>query len=1251
MSRFTFAFRVATGIGIVVGALVAPAAAQITTGTVTGTVKDQQGAVIPGATVVLVSEAQGTQSSPVVTSTTGDFVVASISPDTYTVEISMPSFKTVKRPGVVVNAGDRRAIGSLTLEVGGTTETIEVRAETPEIQSTTGERSFTIETDAVANLPLATRSFTSLLSLIPGVGEGSNPTRAGDRASTGGGNNNVMMDGVSTMDTGSNRPLVELNVESIAQVKVLTTSYQAEYGRSSGLQITTVTKSGTNQYRGSMYDVERNSAWNANSRQNALNGDPKNIVKQRDWGYSIGGPIGKPGRKNTLFFFHSLEFQPRTAGNDRVRYRVPTEAERLGDFSASTDQNGNLYNSIRNPNISGTCSATNRTACFQDGGVVGRIPASALYATGLNLLKMFPLPNLAAAQGQPYNYEITRPEESVMGYQPVVRVDYRPTGRLRGTVKWGGFRQRKQTINGSIPGFNDTRAPNPVVITASTTVNYNLSPTAFFEGTFGYSHNEQAGCSVGTGGTTMYCQVGLPMNPISNRVNAGLGDLPFLFPGANVLNPNYYAYQALGALNPPIWDGREILMPPSFSYGSRVSSGTPSYAPPNVPFPGFLNVNSTYDVSLSLTKIRGRHTYKAGFYNTHSYKAQQRTGSFGMLNFGQDTVGTNPFDTSFGFANAAVGTFSSYQQASKYVEGNFIYNNTEGYIQDNWRVSPRLTLDYGVRLVHQQPQYDGLGQAANFLPDRWKAGDAPLLYAAGCVDNANPCTGTNRQARDPRTGQLLGPNSSINIGTLVTNTGNLTNGLFLSGQGIAETTYTWPNLGIAPRFGFAWDVTGRQRLVLRGGSGLYFDRPSGNSIFSQVSNPPTSRTVTVRYGQLQNLSKAGLSTEGAPALNVYEYDAKLPASVQWNGGVQMALPFATTLDVEYVGHYSYNLVETVNLNAIDFGSAFLPQFVDPTLPGTTPSATIVPLDQMRSFKGYSSITQSLGRGWVAYSSVQFSLNRRFSKGLSFGFNDTIGIANPGNGPARLEHGADGSYRYRADQSEADSLIGRAPVQRQVMKANFVWDMPDIRSARPMLKAAGLVLNDWQLSGVWSGRTGASYTIGFSYNNGGGNTNLTGSNDYGARVRIVDDPGSGCSSDGFRQFNTSAFQGPPIGSVGLESGNDYLRACFRSTLDMALARNIRFGKRTIQLRVDVFNVPNAAAITARQTSMNLSNPADPVTITNLAYDPTTGLLNDGVNLLSSGAVSVNRSQPKNAGFGVATDFQTPRTVQLQIRFSF
>ena len=1228
---------------VVVAALVptnvSSVSAQITTGSLTGTVKDAQGGVIPGATVTLVNEGQGTRSAPVVSNETGDFIFANVSSGTYTVEVEVPSFKTLNRSGIAVSAGERVSVGVLTLELGGTQEIINVKGEPPLIQSTTGERSFTVTTDAVENLPIANRSFTALAALAPGV--------SGNSRIGGGGTTFVMMDGISAIDTGSNgAPILQMNVESIAEVKVLASTYQAEYGRSSGLQITAVTKSGTNRFRGSVYDVERNSDWNSNSKVNKLNGDPKPTSKERDWGFSIGGPVGKPGGNNKLFFFYAHEFEPRTAGNDVVRYRVPTALERQGDFSQTTDNNGNLYPYIKDPLLPGACNATTQAGCFATAGVLGRVPANRLYQPGMNILNLWPEPNLQAAPGQAYNLEITRPDESILSWQPALRLDYQPTQKLRATFKYSGWQQRNQTINGTLPGFNDTRMQRPVVSSWVTTASYTVTPTTFFEVTYGRSQDELAGCALAQTSTgPHFCTSAIPMGPASDLRGGGLADLPILFPDANVINRNYYAYQAFEMVKPPFWDGTRAWLPPVFTWGSRVAN-----APPSIGITSYLNTNVTQDVAVNLTKVLGGHTLKAGFYNGHALKSSNtQRGSnafpgapFGSVSFAQDTVGTNPFDTSFGFANAAIGSFSSYLQSTSFVETKAIYNNTEGYIQDNWKANSRLTLDYGVRFVHQQPPHDTMGQASNFFPERWNPSDAPLLYVPGCANGVYPCSGTTRQAVNPQTGAFLGPNSTLAIGTLVAGTGNPTNGLVRQGQGIAKTNFVWPRLALAPRFGIAYDVGGQQRLVLRGGAGIFYDRPNASTTTPAAGNPPTSRNVTVRYGQLQSLGSGGLTTEGPPALGgLWVYDPEgLPTSVQWNGGVQRVLPWAVSLDVSYVGQHSFNDVQTTNLNAIDFGAAFLPENRDRTLAASAvPGATALTTDLLRPIRGYGTITQMQQDGWRTYHSIQVSFQRRFRNGFSFGFNDTISLYDRQSTALRLQHNSDGSYVVRDDQDDADRLLGSAVTNVHVMKGTFVWDMPDLKSERAGLRALGLITNDWQLSGIWTASTGAPYAVGFSYQSGGSSTNLTGSPDYGARIRVVGDPGGGCSSDALRQFNTAAFQGPLVGSVGLESGNDYLRGCFQSVFDLSIARNIPLrGGRNIQLRVDMFNAPDSAIITARNTTINLSSPTDPITPANPPFD-------------ASGNVVVARSRPRGAGFGVATNYQAPRSVQAQIRFSF
>src|SRR5436190_10186604 len=295
------------------------AAAQGVTGTVSGTVKDPQGGVIPGATVTLISQSKGTLSSPAVTNERCDFVFPNLTADTYIIQVEMPSFKTLKRSGLTVSPGSTVAVGALTIEVGGATEVVTVKGESPLVQTATGEKSFSIDPAMSAALPLNNRSYLALLVLAPGVNvdpnslasqltTGSANTNPPASRIGGGGDGNYMLDGVTTMDPGVNRPASRISSEAISEIKVDTFGYQAEYGRASGLQINAVTKSGTNQFHGALYDTERHSDWgNANSQTNILNGDPENLIDERDLGWAIGGPVGKAGGNNKLFFYYNHE--------------------------------------------------------------------------------------------------------------------------------------------------------------------------------------------------------------------------------------------------------------------------------------------------------------------------------------------------------------------------------------------------------------------------------------------------------------------------------------------------------------------------------------------------------------------------------------------------------------------------------------------------------------------------------------------------------------------------------------------------------------------------------------------------------------------------------------------------------------------------------------------------------------------------------------------------------------------------------
>ena len=297
MTMFRYACVRVAAIAVGIVAMASFASAQ-SSAMIAGSVKDAQGGVIPGATITLVSETRGT-TFETQSNEAGDFVFSSVPGDTYTVRVSMDGFRTSERKGVAASPGDRVAVPTMTVEVGELAETILVTGDAPMIQAQTGERSFTVAKEQVENLPITLRYFGQFATLAPGViSTGTNRFARLDGART-----NYMLDGISSVNTGGNQPGLELNADAIAEVRVVSSAYQAEYGRSTGIQISGVTKSGTNQFRGSIYDIERNSDWNSNSWANIRNGNAKAVAKERDWGYTIGGPGRQTGRQQQTLLF------------------------------------------------------------------------------------------------------------------------------------------------------------------------------------------------------------------------------------------------------------------------------------------------------------------------------------------------------------------------------------------------------------------------------------------------------------------------------------------------------------------------------------------------------------------------------------------------------------------------------------------------------------------------------------------------------------------------------------------------------------------------------------------------------------------------------------------------------------------------------------------------------------------------------------------------------------------------------------
>jgi hypothetical protein len=388
--------------------------AQTTSASVSGTIQDSQGGVLPGVSVTLTSRTQG-NTLTAVTDGEGRFVFPIVRPDSYTLQFSLTGFKTLERTNVVVNANDKFFTGALTMQVGEMTEEITVTSRESEVQSESGERGFTLDSEALKNIAAGERSFFAFTTLVPGVlqqGMGGQAPTAGDGFTVNGqrqNSNNVTIDGVANIDTGNNGGnMAETNIDAVSEFKILTNAYQAEYGRAVGGQVQVVTKSGTQAFHGSGYWYGRRSGWNANTWLNKRSTPEVPLPKasRDDRGYTVGGPVFVPGlfneEKKKLFFFFSQEWQSRSDPVSERASRVPTALERLGDFSQSVDSGGNPWPYIRDYTTGLACGPGTTGGCFQDGGVLGRIPANRLYQPGLNALNIYPTGNASLGSGINY---------------------------------------------------------------------------------------------------------------------------------------------------------------------------------------------------------------------------------------------------------------------------------------------------------------------------------------------------------------------------------------------------------------------------------------------------------------------------------------------------------------------------------------------------------------------------------------------------------------------------------------------------------------------------------------------------------------------------------------------------------------------------------------------------------------------------------------------------------------------------------
>lgn len=1129
--------------------------AQTVTSSVTGSLNDPSGAAVPGVACTLFSQSTGV-TVEVSSAADGVFVFPSVPPGTYMLLVEADGFTPLTLTDLVVTAREVRTLGKLTLALGEVREDVSVTVEAGAVQLATGERSGTVTGAQLNDLALKGRDFFALLQTVPGVVD-TNDSRdtTSNVANTGifingarDNQKNFAVDGMVAHDTHSNGSVPFMpNMDAIAEVRVLTSNFQAEYGRNSGAAIAVVTKSGSRDFHGSAFSFYRNERLNANSFFNNRTGTPKAPYRYHIGGYSIGGPIYIPRTFNTernrLFFFASQEFTDVKRDYGTKFVNVPTERERHGDFSRSFDVDGTPI-TVRDP----------LTGQPFPGNV---IPQNRISPEGQAILNFFSLPNYI--DPDPRKIYESNYRSVYSGDTPrrntILRTDFNATSSLRVY-----YRFIKDSDPKNVP-WDDWKTGG---------TNYLVSPV--------YVDNRGAGHLFNvtqTFSSTLVNEFSFGMTKVSrdfDYVNedavarSSMGDLSEWFPDADG-GGDYVPAVRFGSV--PV---NAVTVAPAAQIPNRYR-------------------NPVYSITNNITKLYGSHSLKAGVAIERTLAEAPTGGSFrGAFDFGRDV--NNPFDSGHGFANALLGNFLSYSESSRRNLTRQQFWNVEWFVQDNWRVSPRLTLDVGVRFYHMPPIRELGNLAATFDPSLYDPAKAPALYVPALNEQ------NQRVAQNPITGELA---PAPLIGQYVLDSGDPANGMAVGGvNGYPSGLYTRPKINYAPRFGFAYDLTGDGKTALRGGWGIFFDTGQNNPFSSTTGNPPISYTPTLYYSSLDSYAQSG-GAVGPTNMSAIFGDHELPRTMNFSLGIQRQLG-STVVDVSYVGARSRRLFVRRELNPVPMFSRFDPDNMDPTQTGQP-----LPDNFFRPYSGFGGVAAYENTGTSNYHALQVAVNRRYARGLQFGlaytFSKALGVAETDTGlvsayfPAR-------SWNY-----------GPLPFDRtHSLVFNYMYDLPNVGS-RIGWKPAVWVLDNWYVSGVTSFITGTPFTPGFTTVDG---EDITGSGE-GARITVAGDPVLDKSQrDFFRNFNTEAFQRTPQGNFG-NAGVGILRGPGINNWDISIGKRLPLAAegRYIQFRAELFNAWNHTQFSGLNTTARFDAEGNQV-------DP---------------------------NFGAYSSARAPRTIQLSLKVVF
>jgi hypothetical protein len=1139
-------------------------------------VSDPSGAVIPKAEVTITNEQNGSKRA-VTTNDAGVYNTVNLDPGTYTVSAKAAGFKTTDKRGIDLHVADQKVV-QLVLEVGATTEEVTVTGGATLVQTQSGEVSNVIGTKQIEELPLNGRSFVQLTLLVPGAAasDTENPRFTGllggvdiSMSGSAANANAWLVDGVDNVDHGSGRTiLVYPSVDSIEEFKVQRNSYGADIPASGVAQINLVTKGGTNTFHGSVYEFFRNDKLDANNFFLNQAGKPKGELRSNNWGYTFGGPI----KKDKLFFFWSQEWRREVRGVTRLS-SVPTALERQGNFSVRSTQNPQRpispFTGLPFPNDT--------------------IPADQLSPAGLALMKLYPAEN---TPGNVFNWVAAVPTP-LQTRQEQIRVDYRINDKNNLMVRFTNDQWANPAPNfGSDGGLwgdegfptvdSSWSQPSKALGARLTTI---FGPSTINTFQFSYSNNR------------IFVTAGLG-KAINDEINS---KIPEVFPGVP------------GHAHAVFWGAPE----------QGVGANLWNLAPWN-------NAHDIFSWKDDFSKTSGNHNFRVGAYYSRDSKNEDCCEDYATQFWGPTGVpggagkgggwgdklapGNGGQVTGNGLADVLLkGTYFGATDSSTPPRSMVRWQDIEFYYADTWRVTRRLTLDYGVRWSILPPSIQDNNRIGNFIPSLYSAaqGSSPLngmIYPTGFSDPSAGIPGGKANLR------------GIDVGSALRNSGYDT---------------------IAPRFGIAFDPTGAGKWAIRAGAGIFYGRADlSQPIAELLVNPPFSTSVNFGNGRPLDSLPPALPTAGVGvAGNAADINWKVQGSYQWNFTVERELFRDTKLEVAYLGNRGHHLPMNWDLNTVEPAK----RLEWAQLQFTGQNSTL--RDSLRSFyplSGANSLFYQSNGGTSSYHAFQAYLTKRFSHNFSaaasYSYSKLLSIVSLdccGSG-AGSRIGDPWNFRYNRGPGDFD--------RPHIFSSNVIYNLPALQD-KPAI--ARYVLGSWEATGVYSYSTGVPLTVTLSQDLVG-----LGTQGNASRPDLVGNPkGPNTATGGW--FNPSAFRLPvQLGVLGNE-GVGPIHGPPTNNADLAIYKNFKVTEKTqLQFRFETFNTFNHTQFFS--TGINNSYQVAGLTILQDPTKPFDAVTNPGTNHFTGCNPLPGHTFPDcniNTAFGLPQRSRDPRELQLALKFIF